>query len=240
MPVEPWELVTAWAITAAAAALQGTIGFGFALVSVPVLALVDPVLVPVPQLLLILPLNAAVVWRERGAVDLGGLGWILAGRVPGAALGLALLAVAEEESLSTAIAIIILAAVLVVASGVSVPRNRTTSLLAGIASGMSGLVAAIGGPPLALLYRSSKGATIRASLGTVFGLGVVISIAARAAASRISGDDILLALLLLPAVAVGLWTGRLWRDRVEGSRLRVAILVVSGLAAAALLARSLL
>jgi uncharacterized membrane protein YfcA len=240
MPVAAWELGLAWAITAAAASLHGTIGFGFALVNVPLLALIDPALAPVPQLLLILPLNAAVVWRERYAVDLGGVGWVLAGRVPGALLGLALLAVVEERHLSTAIALIILLAVLVVASGVTLPRNRTSSFVAGAASGVTGLVAAIGGPPLALLYRSERGATIRASLGTVFALGVVISIVARALASQIAGDDILIAFLLIPAAAAGLWLGREWRDRVEGARLRATILVVSGLASLILLIQSLI
>jgi uncharacterized membrane protein YfcA len=239
MPVEFWQLGAAWSITLAAAALHGTIGFGFALVNVPLLALIDSSLAPVPQLLLILPLNAAVVWRERYAVDLRGVGWVMAGRLPGAAAGLALLATVDEDRLATAIAVIILLAIVIVSSGVTVPRNRTTSFVAGTASGVMGLVAAIGGPPLALLYRSERGATIRASLGTVFGLGVIISIAARALASQISMNDIGIAALLLPAVAAGLWVGRRWRDRIEGSTMRAAILLVSGAAAAVLLVQSL-
>lgn len=239
MPVALWELGLAWVITLGAAALQGTIGFGFALVAVPLLALIDPSLVPVPQLFLVLPLSLAIAWRERHAVDLKGVGWVLAGRLPGALAGLALLAAFEERSLSAVIAVIVLAAVLAVASGVTIPRNPVTSFLAGAAAGVTGLVAAIGGPPLALLYRSARGPTIRSSLGAVFAIGVVVSITARTLASRVSHEDLVVALLLLPAVVAGLWVGRNWRHGIEGEKLRASILIVSGLAAAALLIQSL-
>ena len=100
-------------------------------------------------------------------------------------------------------------------------------------------MASIGGPPLALLYRSAKGSTVRASLGIVFAIGVVISLTARWIASEISGDDLLVASLLLPSMVVGLWIGRSWARHVDGARLRTAILVVSAASATALLIQSL-
>ena len=55
MPVSVAELVIALVITAAGAFVQGTIGVGFGIVSVPLLSLINPVLAPVPQLLLVSP-----------------------------------------------------------------------------------------------------------------------------------------------------------------------------------------
>ena len=92
----------------------------------------------------------------------------------------------------------------------SLPAIAVSTLAA---LGITGLVASIGGPPLALLYRSAKGATVRASLGIVFALGVTISLTARWIASEISADDLLVAALLLPSMALGLWLGRSWAGR---------------------------
>src|SRR5687768_11992248 len=63
-------MIVAWVVTAASAWLQGAIGFGFAVVSVPVLALAHPALAPVPQLLLSVPLTVVMAVRERHAMDL--------------------------------------------------------------------------------------------------------------------------------------------------------------------------
>ncbi len=238
MPVDTPDLAVALVVTLTAAALQGTIGFGLALVAVPVLSLLDPALAPVPQLLISLPVTVSMAWRERHAADLRRLGWVLAGRVPGAALGLWLLHTVARETLSVVIGGMILGAVIIVAFGVALPRTRTTSFAAGLASGATGLVASIGGPPLALLYRSSEGPTIRASLGVVFALGIAMSITVRAAGSQLVTDDLVVAALLLPAALAGLWLGRRFQGKVEGTALRTLILVVSGGAAIALIATS--
>ena len=100
MPVSWPVLALAWGLTFAGSAVHGTIGMGIALVSVPILALVDPSLVPVPQMLLALVLNSFLFWKERGALDTAGLGWVIAGRVPGAVLGAWLVAVAREPASS--------------------------------------------------------------------------------------------------------------------------------------------
>jgi len=240
MPVAAWELVLALIVTAAAAGMQGTIGFGFALVSVPLLSLIDPVLAPVPQLLLVLPLSLVVAWRDRRDADLRAVPWITAGRVPGAVLGIMLLAAFEPRTLGIAIALMVLGAVAIVATGVTVPRNPVTSFTAGVVSGITGLVASIGGPPLALMYRSSTGATVRASLGVVFAIGVTVSITARGIAGHITTDDLLVAASLLPSLAVGLRVGRALAPGIEGSALRRAILAVSAASALALLAQNLI
>ena len=157
MPADPWILALAFAITVGAGLVQGTIGFGLAVVSVPVLSLLDRDLAPVPQLLIALPLALAMVWREWRHLDLSGVGWVLAGRFPGAALGVVLLKLFSERALDVLIAGLVLAGVAIVASGVVIRLNPFTKLAAGIASGTMGLVATIGGPPLALLYQCSPG-----------------------------------------------------------------------------------
>ena len=67
-----------------AAVVQASIGFGFAVVSIPILAVVHPDFVPVPQLLLTFPLAVLTFARERVHVDFSGVCWITVGWVIGA------------------------------------------------------------------------------------------------------------------------------------------------------------
>ncbi len=239
MPDSAWIWAAAVLVTLAAAGVQRLIGFGFAVISVPVLALLHPALSPVPQLLMSLPLTMWMGWRERHALDLSGVGWVLAGRLPGALLGIVLLKVLSPRELNGVIAVLVLGAVLIVATGVKVRRTPVTKFAAGVASGTSGLVASTGGPPLAILYKDARGEVIRSSLAAIFTIGIVITISARLLAGEIRSDDVTAAALLFPALVAGYVLARPLVGRIEGKPLRIGILAASTAAAGALLARNL-
>lgn len=225
-------------VTFVAAALQGVVGMGFAMLSVPILALIDPRLAPVPQLLITMPLTISMAWRERDHLDLAGVGWIIAGRVPGAFIGLALLAVAVGRALDLAIAVLVLIAVAIIASGRHVKRNPGTEFGAGVMSGISGLVASIGGPPLALLYTEAEGPTVRSSLAAVFTVGLTFTLVARTATGNITSQDFVIAAILFPALVLGyLFSGRLAR-RVNQVQIRYGLLILSTLGAIGLIIRA--
>lgn len=225
-------------MTLFAAAVQGVVGVGFAMVSVPILSLIDPALAPVPQLLITIPLTVAMAWRERHHMDTHGVGWIIAGRVPGALIGLGLLAVATQRTLDVAIAATVIIGVAILASGYHLHRNPATKFGAGVLSGTAGLVASIGGPPLALIYSREEGPTVRASLAAVFTIGLVITLTARAVTGNISGTDVRVALVLFPALAVGWLISTRLAHRIRQETLRRAILVLSAVAAIGLLIRA--
>ncbi|MEN8041286.1 MAG: sulfite exporter TauE/SafE family protein [Actinomycetota bacterium] len=237
--MSPIAWVLALLITAGAASFQGTVGLGFAMVSVPLLSLIHPSLAPVPQLIMMIPLTVSMAWRERHAIDLHGFWWIIGGRIPGAIIGVTLLAFATRRTLDVLIALFVLGAVGVIASGRHVRRTPGTKLAAGIASGTGGVVASIGGPPLALVYSAEDSDTIRSTLAAVFSIGVFTSLAFRYATGNIAWLDVRVAVALLPAVIVGYAISLLLKNRVGKAQIRVAILVVSGAAAIALLARSI-
>ncbi len=234
----------AWAlaliVTVGAASVQGTVGLGFAMVSVPLLSLIHPDLAPVPQLLIALPLAATMAWRERHAIDLHGFWWIIGGRIPGAFLGVVLLAVLSQRTLDMFIALIVLVAVVVIAKGIHVRRTPTTKFAAGVGSGATGVVASIGGPPIALLYSAEDSDTIRSTLAAVFSFGLTTSMLFRFASGNITWTDVRVAAVLFPAVVVGYGISLLLKDRLGRAQVRAAILIVSGGAAAALLIRSLM
>jgi uncharacterized membrane protein YfcA len=237
MSIMIWAL--AMLITAGAAAVQGTVGLGFALISVPLLALVHPDLAPVPQLFIALPVSISMAVRERDSIDLTGVGWLLAGRLPGAAIGVFLLGIASAAALDLLIGVVVLAAVAIIGTGYHVRRTRRAKLFAGTASGATGVVASIGGPAIALLYTREEAATIRATLAAVFSIGVSTSIVFRWWSGNASIADVRVAVVLLPAAALGLWMAVRLRDRVSKDHVRLGVLIVCAGAALALIGRSL-
>jgi uncharacterized membrane protein YfcA len=118
-------------------------------------------------------------------------------------------------------------------------RTRPTEVTFGLLSGFSGYVAAIGGPPLALLYRDESGPTLRANLAAQFGIGVVLAIVLRALSKQMSLLDVQVALWLLLPMFAGLGTSRWLAPRMNPRLLRGGILVLSGVAGLGLLVRSL-
>jgi uncharacterized membrane protein YfcA len=239
MPIETSEFVIAAAVTFLAAAVQGVVGMGFAVVSVPILRTLSPLLAPVPQLLMSPPMTASMAWRERHHLDLGGVGWILAGRFPGALLGLGLIAVASEKALDVIIGVAVLGAVAIIGGGFSVRRTPATKFGAGTLSGVLSIVASIGGPPVALLYRDEPGPTVRSSLAVVFFVGIIMTIVIRLVAGKVLLDEAKLALYLWPAQLLGLRVSTWAKDVVPAWVVRTGILILSAAAAAILLVGAL-
>jgi len=233
-------LVAALVVTFLAATIQGVVGMGFAMVSVPILALVDPSLAPVPQLLVTLPLTLSMAWKERHHIQLPAIGWIIAGRIPGAVIGLALLAVATQRALDLAIAAVVIGAVAIIASGFHLKRTHASEFGAGVLSGTSSLIASIGGPPLALLYSSDDGPTIRSNLAAIFSVGLVITIIARSMSGNIAASDLKVAVIIFPALVAGYATSLRLKNRVSQPMVKMGVLTISLVGAVGLIVRTLL
>ncbi|MDH5491734.1 MAG: sulfite exporter TauE/SafE family protein [Myxococcales bacterium] len=236
----PWHhLLLAAVVTFLAGLVQGTIGLGFSIVSVPILMLADPRFAPVPQLLIRVPMVIYMIRREHASLDLKGAIWTTIGRFPGTLAGIALLTVASQGMLDAVIAAIVLVGVLALSRGWSIRRTALNESVAGFFSGLGAFVSSIGGPPLALLYRNADGPTIRATLALIFGVGVGVTLGGRFLAGRITGLDFELAAFMLMPMALGLWASRFLLGRVEGAPLRRAILAVCAVAGGGLALRAI-
>lgn len=234
------EFAVAFAISFVAASLQATVGFGFALISVPLLLLLNPLFAPVPQLIVVWPLTLAIFWRERHAVEPRSTLWILVGRLPGALVGVALLKLLSTAALDILMSLMVMTGVALVVMTKTFRRTPPREFVAGVASGTMAMVSAIGGPPLALLYRNDEGPTVRANLGLLFAIGLTITLSVRTAAGEVSWDEVVIGLALLPAVYLGLLASRRLIPHVEGPRLKNAIVLIAGGSAVLLLARGAL
>jgi uncharacterized membrane protein YfcA len=232
-------LVIALLVTFFAAAVQGVLGIGFAMVAVPILALIDPGLAPVPQLLITMPLTISMAWRERNHIQFADVTWIVAGRVPGVLIGVGLLAVATQRSIDLAIAAMVLLAVAIIASGHSFRRTKLTEFGAGTLSGISSFVASIGGPPLALLYSRDDGPTRRSNLAMVFTIGLSVTLIARIVSGNMTWDDVLVAFILFPALVLGYVASLRFKSLVPQRFAKVTILFLSTAGAVGLIVRAI-
>ena len=131
-------LVAANAVMAVAGALQASVGFGLALLAVPILTLLDPNLVPGPMLLSGSVLAAVTAFRDRSEVDNSGLLVSLVGMAIGTVLGAFLLSLLRTKYLNEAFGLAVLAAVVMSVSGVQVKPTRPKLFFGGTAAGIMG------------------------------------------------------------------------------------------------------
>jgi len=218
--------------------VQGSIGVGFALIVAPVLALMAPDLVPVCLLILMLPLNLYVAWRERSALDRSGATWITAGRFLGTFGGLWLLMALTVRHLNILIGTATIFAALATLAAPSFTPGRRAFVAAGLITGITETATGIGGPPLALVYQHQPAAKLRSTIAFCFLLGQLMSLAILATAGRTSAAQFGAALALMPPLVIGAAASRLVHHRIGGRPLRLFVLVFAIASGIVLLTRS--
>lgn len=221
------------------ALVQGSIGFGSALVAVPFVALVEPDALPVTMIAWATPLNIAVAVRERHGVDQPGVGWATVGRLPGTVAGAWVVTAVTAETLSVVAGGVVLLAVVTSLLPVTVALTSASKTTAGFVSGAMETATSMGGPPLALLYQHEDGSVIRSTLAANFTVGAVTSLAMLALAGAVRGSQIVLALALQPGLVLGLALSRPVTRFLDGRRLRRAVLGVAAVAALLAIVRGL-
>ena len=180
----------------------------------------------------------ALTVRERRAIDIGGLRWAVVGRAAGTIPAAALLAVLPAEQLSLLFGGVVLLGVALSVSGLH-PKLRPVSLLAGGAlSGIMGTIAAIGGPPMALLYQHAPGARVRGTLSSFFLIGTIFSLLALSHVGRVGRDELRLTLALLPGALFGFVVSRRIASRLDRGYTRSAVLAIATVAGLIVVVRS--
>ena len=233
------ELAIGFVVFTTGCTIQGVLGFGAGLFSVPILALVAPEFVPGPVLMLNPVLCALYAWREHGAIDRKVLRWALVGRVPGVLLGVWALTAVSEDGLGLLFGVILLAGVGLKISGLHASPNTWTLMGAGGLSGFMGTSVAVGGPPIALVLDGSSGPEFRATLNAFFFIGTTISLAVLAMAGEFGTTDLLLAFYLLPSMLAGVAFSNRVRHLLDQVWLAPAVYTLSSSVAVVLVIRSL-
>ena len=234
------QLLVLVAAAGAGAVVQGLLAFGYALVVVPALLLLAPSAVPVTPLVVAFPMVVRLSIRERAALDRPGFLRLTAGRIPGTALGAYVLTLVGADVIAVIAGGLLL---LAVAASVAAGGVRTTpagEVAAGFVSGIAGTVGAIGGPALALAYQDRPGPVLRATISLAFAVGLVVSLLGIAVAGELRSGPVLLGVALIPSTLVGLELGRRLAPRIDGARLRPAILAFAALGGTIAILRAVL
>ncbi|QYK03199.1 sulfite exporter TauE/SafE family protein [Shewanella psychrotolerans] len=240
MFIDPTILVLASLIIFIGALTQSLIGFGLAVVASPLLYLVDPSLVPAPVILMGFSISLLTLFRERGSLEFNGLQYALIGRIPGGILGASLLLWAPQPILGLAIAIIVALAVLLSLLKLSLPITRTSLFAAGILSGIFGNIAAIGGPPLAILLSGKDAKQFRAALSAFFIFSSTIALIILGFSGLLTLHHFYISLLLLPSVILGYLLANRLIGRVDKHKTRIMTLCLCSLSAIILATKSIL
>ena len=140
------------------------------------------------------PMAVAMAVSERDHVDWRGGRFILLGRVPGTALGVAVVAIVSSQALAIVIGSVVIAAVAVsvFASHLHPGVTPATATATGVATGFTGTAAAIDGPPLALLYQHDPPPVFRSTLATQFTIGTVFTLTGLLIGGQLHGWQLLL------------------------------------------------
>lgn len=234
------HLLLVFAITAIGALLQGSIGFGLNLLAAPALMFIDPAFVPGPLIADALVLVLLMAWREHRDLDFSGVGWACIGRLPGSFVGLAFLLWLPPSELNVLFGAMILIGVAMSAWGVSFRPTPTSLVGAGAASGIMSITTSVGGPPMALVYQSSPGSVLRATLSGQFAVGATLSILFLAAGGKFGTAEVQYAALLIPGTVAGYLLSSRLTPYLDRGFLRPAVLAFAGVTAGIIILREFL
>ncbi len=235
-----WAVVLIAVIVAVGCFVQATIGLGLGLLSAPLLALIEPSLVPTLPLLLAIPLSSGVLWVERHHISWRVIAWALPARIPGIFLGVWLATAFDERVLGVVVGLMVLIAVGLSFYTVVVRQTPLTLVGAGFAAGAAGTAAAIGGPPMAIVMAHRPSREVRGTLSLFFVVGSVMSVVLFWVQGALPRASISLAIGYLPLVGLAFLAGHRAHRRIPRETFRRVVLALCAGSATVLLVKSVL
>lgn len=227
-------------IILAASFLQGLTGFGFALMTTPLLLLVmanpkDVVILNVA----LCPLQALLItWQSRRYLE-GSKVWLLfLPSLPGILLGTYIIKIISPSALKLSVAAlcIVFAIPLLLGYSRQIKREGLGLGIAGFISGVLSPSTSLGGPPIVLFLANQGWAKelLRATMSAVIFLRMTVSMAVLWLAGLVATPVLFLALGLMPVTIIGTYLGSGLMPRIKSEVFRsvaVVIIIASALAA---------
>ncbi len=169
---QPGVLAVVLGIVFFAGIVQSGLGMGFGLTAAPLVALLDPELVPAPVLILGFFSSAWVALRHRAEIVWPEVGLASLGRLIGVGLSMVLLIGFSRDAFTIAFAVLVILAVAMSLAGLRIPFTPGTLVGVSVLSGVMGTITSVGAPPLALIYQGRAPGPSRATLAAFFAIGV--------------------------------------------------------------------
>jgi uncharacterized membrane protein YfcA len=224
------QFVLIFAIILFTAFVQSVVGFGFALLAVPLLIQVIELQPAVILASLIGTSNNIFQFKDlRKDQDTVQVKRFLYASFLGAPAGLAVFIYANQDALKIILGCGVLFGVLLLARGSDLSETHIgLDWAMGIVSGILLTSTSTNGPPLvfALQARRSSPEVFRATLNMIFLVSGLYGIALFAIFGEIAITDLTLATAVLPVMVVGVLIGRVARRRIDPLRFRNAVLLL--------------
>jgi hypothetical protein len=238
----PAPLIATFVIIAVAAAAQAVTGFGFALLAVPLLALVMPVdTAVVVGSIASLAMSVVTATLDRAHVQWRTATFIVAIAVVAMPLGLYLLVALPASALTALVGVSVLVSTFLVWLRPTLPDRRGTLVGIGLLVGLLTTATGTNGPPLVAAFQSlgyGKQA-FRATIAAVFvGCGIV-SIGFFAYGRELTVPAVQACLVGIPGGFIGWWAGDHIFRRLDVRLFRVVVLLALVAASVVTLARAI-
>ena len=231
------------AVVLLSACVQSMTGFGFAVLAVPLLALVWPPIDAVAISFVLSTLCVALLWPQlRSAERMPIVRSLFLAALLGLPLGLWALQHLDLQAMRMAIGVVTLATAAVFgfasgrresSDGAAVPNTATTLATGLVAGVLTGALSMPGPPVVMLLTRSGAPKTSYRATLTAFALLIYpVGLAAMFAANLIAPVALWQALYQVPALVSGMWLGNVMHGAVSEVWFARLSLVLLGLAGA--------
>ena len=229
------ELVMVVIAVFVAAFTQVLSGFGFALMSVPLMSLVVPTQEAVViSTLLGCAVSSGQAWKGRAIVERDIARRLIIGAYLGMPFGLLIFITVDEHVLKLMLGIAVLIAVVLLVVRIDLDRaGPGFEYGAGVVSGLLNTSLSTNGPPLAftLQARHLPPAQFRATINMVFAFSNIVGISLFLASGKVTRDGLIGVAVALPALFVGQLCALPLRRFLDPARFRVLVLVLLVLAA---------
>lgn len=224
------QYIVVFVIVFGAAVIQALFGFGFGLISVPLMIFVVDLPTAVVTATVISVVSCSLQWYESRAVP----AWVVSQRLIISALlgmpfGLWLLNNMDARLMKALLGVLVLVGVVVSSRE---PDLRRVSLLfdysMGFIAGVLSTSTSTNGPPLVFLLhaRHYSPAEFRAVLNRVFTILNLLTLAIFAIDGKLLPNVLSLALLSIPVMGVGVWFGIRLRQLINPEHFRKLVLVI--------------
>jgi uncharacterized membrane protein YfcA len=236
---DSWLLAAILVIVFLGAIVQFGLGMGFGLTVAPMLAIIDPELVPAPTLFLGLMTAFIGAVRERHDIVWQEVGTGIFGRILGIAVAVLILASLPDRSIFELLfGLLVGLAVLFSIAGWRLNFSPINIGAMGIVSGIMGTITSVGAPPMAIVYQDKAANRARPTLAAFFALGCALSLLGLFLSGWADETDFLIALIMVPGVGAGYLASRLLKGSFD-SRYRRYLLAITMLASIILIVRGL-
>ncbi len=224
------DLVAVAVIVFGAAMIQVLSGFGFGLMTVPLMTLVistrEAVVV---STLLGIGLSTWQAWKQRSdavrplVVRLTGAAYV------GMPVGLWVFVAVDDHTLRLLLGVAVLASVVLLARWINLHHvGPALDIGAGFLSGVLNTSLSTNGPPLVFVLQSRhlEPPAFRGTISQVFAFSNMVGLTLFVVAGKVTSDGVVTAAVALPALILGQVAGFPLRRHVHGERFRWLVLVL--------------